>query len=61
MKNIIILISLTFVGCATSGQRKRLPEENFFDLLHISDGYAYKSVTKKDYEEKDFKYNEFIK
>ena len=31
-----------------------LPPENLHDLLHITENYAYKSVTKEDYEQKEF-------
>jgi hypothetical protein len=42
-------------GCATSKPNlEPLPLENLHDLLHATDKYAYKSVTKKDYEQKDF-------
>ena len=33
---------------------KPLPPEKLHDLLHISENYAYKSVTKEDYEQKEF-------
>ena len=49
MKYIIIM--LLFVGCATNKEPefKPLPPEKLHDLLHISENYVYKSITKEDY------------
>ena len=53
MKYIIIILSLFAVGCkcvqCNEPEFKPLPPEKLHDLLHVSENYAYKSVTKKDY------------
>jgi hypothetical protein len=52
---IAACVALMVFGCATSKPNlEPLPLENLHDLLHATDKYAYKSVTKKDYEQKDF-------
>jgi hypothetical protein len=61
--HIIVILSLFTVGCKCfqcnepsyqgPPEFKPLPPEKLHDLLHISENYAYKSVTKKDYEGKD--------
>tara|TARA_B100001079_G_C16183215_1_gene413854 strand:+ start:169 stop:330 length:162 start_codon:yes stop_codon:yes gene_type:complete len=50
-KTIIILTLLALGGCATSEKRQ---QEKFYDLLHITDGYAMKSPTIEDLTKKDF-------
>ena len=55
MKYIIIIFALTFIGCVNSKPEfKPLAPEELHDLLHISENYAYKSVTKEDYEIKEW-------
>jgi len=59
MKYIIVL-SLFTVGCKCfqcdepsyqgPPEFKPLPPEKLHDLLHITENYAYKSVTEKDYK-----------
>jgi hypothetical protein len=52
MKIITIISSVLLIGCATSSKEQRfepLPPEQLHDLLHVTETYAYKSVTKKDY------------
>ena len=59
MKIIITLSLLSLVGCKCFQSEepsyqgppefKPLPPEKLRDLRFICDGYAYKSITKKDY------------
>ena len=59
MKYLIITLSLFAVGCKCfqcdepsyqgPPEFKPLPPEKLRDLRFICDGYAYKSITKKDY------------
>ena len=52
----LIILIILIMGCQCTTNRlefKPLPPEKLHDLRFICDGYAYKSVTKKDYEEKD--------
>ena len=53
-----VIVALMLFGCTTSKPDfKPLPPERLFDnLLHENglQNLAYKSVTKKDYEDKDF-------
>ena len=52
MKYIIIILLGAFVGCATNSTEPKfepLPPEKLYDLLHVTEQYAYKSVTIKDY------------
>jgi hypothetical protein len=56
MKLIVFLIILICNGCCCVNDRpdfKPLPPEKLRNLRFICDGWAYKSVTKKDYEEKE--------
>jgi hypothetical protein len=51
-KYIIIIFMATLTGCLNNKQEpefKPLPPEKLHDLLHISNNYAYKSITKEDY------------
>ena len=52
-KGFIILIILITSGCCClcdkEPEMKPLPPERLQDLLHISNNYAYKSVTEEDY------------
>ena len=52
-KGFIILIILITSGCCCLQDKepelKPLPPEKLHDLLHISENYAYKSITKEDY------------
>jgi len=60
MKYMIIAIMVLFAACASNNvESKRmkiepLPPEKLHDLLHINCNLAYKSVTKEDYEQKEF-------
>jgi|LULM01.1.fsa_nt_gb hypothetical protein len=57
-KGFIILIILITSGCCSLCEKepefKPLPPEKLHDLLHIGNNYAYKSVTKEDYDIEDF-------
>lgn len=57
MKKLYLFIFiLGGAGCAMNKQEPKfepLPPEKLHDLLHIGKNYAYKSVTKKDYESED--------
>jgi hypothetical protein len=48
MKYIILIIIGLFTGCTTS-KSERDGKERLFDLLHIGETIAYKSITIKDY------------
>jgi len=49
-----VIVALMLFGCATSKPDfKPLPPEKLQDLRFICDHFAYKSVTKKDYECKE--------
>jgi hypothetical protein len=57
MNKMLILLPFFFAGCATENDEPKfepLPPEKLRDLRFICDGYAYKSITKKDYEQKEF-------
>jgi hypothetical protein len=46
------IVALLLFGCATSKNEPKiepLPPEKLHELLHISDNYAYKSITHDDY------------
>jgi hypothetical protein len=47
--NIITLLVL-FTGCASNKSHQN-DGNQFFDLLHVSDSIAYKSITIEDYKE----------
>jgi hypothetical protein len=61
----VSIVALMLFGCACpqcdehlvpyegNPEFKPLPPEKLHDLLHVSENYAYKSITKKDYEAKD--------
>ena len=59
-----VIVALMLFGCVCpqcdkptyegDPEFKPLPPEKLHDLLHISENYAYKSVTKEDYEQKEF-------
>ena len=59
-----VIVALMLFGCVCpqcdkptyegNPEFKPLPPEKLHDLLHISENYAYKSVTKEDYEQKEF-------
>ena len=50
MKYTIIIFALAFTGCiCNQPELEPLPPYELHDLLHISENYAYKSVTIKDY------------
>ena len=55
MKYLTITLTMMVVGCATNKQPeiKPLPPEKLYDLLHTTKNYAYKSITKEDYEIKE--------
>jgi len=49
MKKYIIIAAVgLFVGCASNKQ-----DEGIFDLLHVKETIAYKSITIKDYTIKE--------
>jgi len=58
-KYIIITIMAFGAGCASTNTVPNtideiIPsDEKLYDLLHIADTYAYKSVTIKDYKDDD--------
>ena len=65
MKYTIITTMVLFTSCITNNveplapseitpEFKPLPPEKLRDLRFICDGYAYKSITKKDYEQKEY-------
>ena len=57
MNKMLVLLPFFFAGCVTKNEEPKfepLPPEKLHDLLHITENYAYKSVTKKDYEQKEF-------
>ena len=42
------------LGCSTSKPKfEPLPPEKLHDLLHTTKNYAYKSITKEDYDIKE--------
>ena len=59
-----VIVALMLFGCVCpqcdkptyegNPEFKPFPPEKLHDLLHISENYAYKSVTKEDYEQKEF-------
>ena len=59
-----VIVALMLFGCVCpqcdkptyegNPEFNPLPPEKLHDLLHISENYAYKSVTKEDYEQKEF-------
>ena len=49
---IIIILAVVFTGCISNREKPNfepLPPEKLRDLRFICAGYAYKSITKKDY------------
>ena len=53
---VFIIFIILIVGCQSPPRTidERIPDHNnLYELLHIGDNYAYKSITKKDYEAKD--------
>ena len=59
MKTIILLAVLTATGCCSLCEEeeiKPLPPEKLKDLRFIHSNWAYKSVTKEDYEIKEINY-----
>ena len=57
MKYIIIILLPFIVGCkcfrCDEPELKPLPPEKLYDLLHIGNNYAYKSITIEDIIVKD--------
>ena len=61
-----VIVALMLFGCVCpqcderpvpykgNPEFKPLPPEKLHDLLHISENYAYKSITKEDYEIKEW-------
>jgi predicted component of type VI protein secretion system len=51
----IVLMGIAMsLGCSTSKPKfEPLPPEKLHDLLHTTKNYAYKSITKEDYEIKE--------
>ena len=57
-----VIVALMLFGCVCpqcdehlvpyegNPEFKPLPPEKLHDLLHVTENYAYKSVTKKDYD-----------
>jgi hypothetical protein len=55
LKHLFIILIILITGCQSTPRTIDLPDSNeLHELLHIGENYAYKSVTKKDYEIEDF-------
>tara|TARA_B100001123_G_C15194487_1_gene980798 strand:- start:80 stop:271 length:192 start_codon:yes stop_codon:yes gene_type:complete len=57
IKYIIVTLMALGVGCASTNTNtidEIIPsDDKLYDLLHIADTYAYKSVTIEDYKDND--------
>ena len=51
---IILITSGCCCLCDKEPEFKPLPPEKLHDLLHTNNNYAYKSITKEDYDIEDF-------
>ena len=50
----LIILIILIVGCkCASGTTPINPDQRFYELLHIGENLAYKSVTEKDYKDND--------
>jgi len=57
LKHLFIILIILITGCQSTPRTidERIPDSNnLHELLHIGESYAYKSITKKDYEIEDF-------
>lgn len=50
MKKYIIIISILLLTSCASNKAHENDRNQFFDLPHISDSIAYKSITIEDYK-----------
>jgi hypothetical protein len=50
MRNLILILVLPLLGCSSTRKEPNteLPD-GIYELLHLGDNYAYKSITIKDY------------